>query len=540
MKKLLTSRSFILGAGILAALLIAYFLPTAAPGIFFATTVAAAAVVPDRQKRVAELRTQLEQVDKDMQEIFNKSEAEKRARTAEEKSKWKELKTKSEELAEEIRDLEDQIKIDKGVALRAGNANVRPVNFDTPGADPLGHMEVRNVRKAQIRNFFLAADPKSGRKLEGVEKELDQVAHEEFRGKIFKTTDPDAINQMPSSDGISLPSIAMRYMAWTPEQYERQEREQRDIQATGTALGLELINTDTLSNNYVQALRTQNVLMNAGVRVIQNDTGNNVVFPRESSLYTAAMAATENAAASESLTATAFVSPPLTYAPKRGTGFAQLSNQLLMQAPWFEPLLREQIVLGNGTLYDVQGINGSGSSGQARGILNTSGVQSVVGGTNGANFARTHIVQFEQLVGGAGANLNNCKFITNFSVNKTGKSTEFSTGSGRYLVDWAPSWLWSNQATGKGAQTVFDQYPAFLSNNVPSNLTKGTSTTICSAIIFGDVSKMVYMNFGGMQIIVDPYVNSQTALTNYVCHFWFDFNVILPGAVGISVDILTP
>src|SRR6185295_4459137 len=167
--------------------------------------------------------------------------------------------------------------------------------------------------------------------------------------------------------------------------------EHRDIQATGSGLGIELINTDTLSSNYVQALRPQNVLMNAGVKVIQNDKGSNVVFPRENSLYTAAMATTENAAATESLTATAFINPPLTYAPKRGTGYVQISNQALLQAGWWEGFLREQIVMGNATLMDVQGINGTGSSGQVRGILNTTGTQTVVGGTNGANFGRTHI-----------------------------------------------------------------------------------------------------------------------------------------------------
>jgi HK97 family phage major capsid protein len=535
MKKILTSKHFVLSAMCLVALILMYFMPTAGIGMM---ALVAGGTVPDRQKQLTELRSQLTQAETDMQAIFDKATEEKRSRTEEERTKWQTLRKKADDLTAEIKDLEDQVARDRAAAQRAGNVN--PVTFDTPGADPLGKMEVRNVRKAQVRNFFLAADPKSGRKLDGVERELNQVAHEEFRGKIFKTADTEAQHRMPNAEGISIPSVAMRYMAWTEEQYHQQAREQRDIQATASGLGIELINTDTLANNYVQALRTQNVLMNAGVRVIQNDTGNNVVFPRESSLYTAAMASTENAAASESLTSSAFVTPALTYAPKRGTGFAQLSNQLLMQAPWFEPLLREQIIMGNSTLYDVQGINGSGSSGQAKGILNTSGVQTVTGGTNGANFARTHITQFEALVGGAGANLNNCKFITNFSVNKTGKTTEFSTGSGRYLVDWAPQWLWSNQDTGKGAQTIFDQYPAFLSNNVPSNLTKGTSTTVCSAIIFGDVSKMVYMNFGGMQIIVDPYVNSQTALTNYVVHFWFDFNVILPGAVGIANDILTP
>jgi HK97 family phage major capsid protein len=478
----------------------------------------------DFTKKAQELRASLSQVEKDMDAIFETAEKEKRSRSKEEKEKYDALKAKAEELIQEIKDVEDR---EKQARKRAEEVTA-PVTFETPGKTDVGKDEVKNIRKARIGNFFRAANEKLNYRLEGVEKELADDASKEFR--TFSNLDG-----FDPSAGSLIPAKALRHMAWSQEQMEK-----RDIQATGSGLGLELVNTDTLSSNYVQALRNQNVLMAAGVRVIQNDSGANIVFPRESSLYTAAMASSENAAASESMTSGAFVTSPLTFQPKRGTGYVQVSNQALLQFPWFEGFLREQIVRGNATLMDTQGINGSGASGQARGILNTSGTQTVVGGTNGANFARTHITQFESGVGGAGGDLTKCAYITNFAVNAYGKRTEFSSGSGRYLIESAPSWSWNNVNTGKQAQSMLDQYPAFLSNNVPSNLTKGTSTTICSAVIFGDVTKMVFMNFGGLQVIVDPYVNGVNALTNYYVHFWFDFNVILPAAVSYSVDMLTP
>ncbi|HQQ81934.1 MAG TPA: phage major capsid protein [Cyclobacteriaceae bacterium] len=475
----------------------------------------------DTQKHLQELRSQLAKAESDMKAIFDKAVAETRSRTPEEVKSFDTLEASVKALKVEISAFEEQIKRDA--------ADAKPVIFDTPGKTDVGKSDVKNIRTAKVANFFRAANPALNYRLEGVEKELADDASKEFKtfGNNLEGFDP--------SVGSLIPAKVLRHLAWNQEQMEK-----RDVQATGSGLGIELVNTDTLASNYVQALRNQNVLMNAGVRVIQNDSGANMVFPRESSLYTAAMAATENAAASESLTATAFVSSPLTFSPKRGTGYVQVSNQAFLQYPWWEPFLREQIVLGNATLMDTQGINGSGGSGQARGILNTSNTQTVVGGTNGANFARSHITSFESGVGGAGGNLNNSVFITNFAVNAYGKKTEISSGSGRFLVDASPMWSFMDRPTGKGAQSQIDQYPAFLSNNVPSNLTKGTSTTICSAIIFGDVSKMVYMNFGGLQVIVDPYVNATTALTNYVVHFWFDFNVILPGAVSFSADMLTP
>lgn len=528
MKKLLTFK-FMASACLLALAIVAlYFVPQFSAPLYVLAIAPVIPIVGDRQKRLNELKGEYKKAEDDMTAIYTQMETEKRTtRTAEEKQKWDGHKKRADELLVEIADLEEQIKRDMEAAKRAG---ALPTSHETPGKDDLGKEEIKNVRRARISNFFRAANPKSGYVLEGVEKELATVAVDELK----------SFNNLPDFDpskGTLIPSSMLRHLAWT----EQQAREQRDIQATGSGLGLELVNTVTDPSNYVQALRNQNVLMSAGVRVIQNDSGANVVFPRESTgLYTAAMASTENAAASESMTSAAFVASPLTFGPKRGSGYVQVSNQALLQFGWFEMFLREQIIRGNATLMDTQGINGSGSSGQARGILNTSGTQTVVGGTNGANFARTHITQFESGVGGAGADLNNCAFITNFAVNAYGKRTEFSSGSGRYLIDAAPSWAWANAATGKGARTVIDQYPCFLSNNVPSNLTKGTSTTICSAVIFGDVSKMVYMNFGGLQIIVDPYSAGTTALTNYYVHFWFDFNVILPGAVSFSADMLTP
>lgn len=526
----ITPRFFLIATVLVLITVVALLFPPA--GALLA--VAAPAAPVDRSKVLAELRRQLTEAEDGMKAIYATMETEKRTvRTDEEKTKWADFKKRADSLIAEIADLEDMIKRDVETAKAAGN--VRPVDFNTPGGSDIGKMEARNVRRARIGNFFRAANPKLNYQLEGVEKELAREAEKELNS--FKNL-PD----FDASKGTLIPSMALRHMAWNDEQ-AREERkiEQRDIQATGSGLGIELVNTVTDPSNYVEALRAQTVLMNAGVEVIQNDNGSNVVFPRESTgLYTAAMASTENAAASESMTSAAFVSSPLTYSPKRGTGYVQVSNQGLLQFPWWEMFLRKQIVRGNGTLMDTQGISGTGSSGQARGILSTSGTQTVVGGTNGASLTRSHITQFESTVGGAGAELNNCVFITNFAVNAYGKRTEVSSGSGRYLVESVPSWSWSNAPTGKGGRSVIDQYQAFLSNNVPSNLTKGTSTTICSAVIFGDVTKMVYMNFGGLQVIVDPYSSGTTALTNYYVHFWFDFNVILPGAVGFSVDMLTP
>jgi HK97 family phage major capsid protein len=468
-------------------------------------------------KRILDLRSDITAKETRMAAIFSACEKENRSRNAEETTEWQKLKGEVDSLKVELKDLEEQEQRN-----RAAATNLPPATHETPGKTDVGIDEIKNIRKAQLGKAVRSANPKSGVKLEGVEKELHDEGVKECRA-----------TGVPITDGATLiPYMALRNLSWRPD------IERRDI-TSAAGLGAELINTQTLPDRYIEALRAQNVLMNAGIEFIPNTTGDNQNWPRENSLYTAAMAATENAAATETMTASLFTT--LSFTPKRGTGFVQLSNQVgSIQAPWIEQRLRNQILKGNATLMDTQGISGSGSSGQVTGILNTSSVGTVVGGTNGANFARTHITQFESTVGAAGANLANCSYITNFAVNAYGKRTEFSSGSGRYLIESAPMWTWDPTATGKGAVSLIDQYRAFLSANVPSNLTKGTASGICSAVMFGDVTQAKYMQFGGLQVIVDPYSQGQSALTNYYVHFWFDFKVILPGAWAISQDMLTP
>ena len=475
------------------------------------------------ERRLQELEGIAVENPKKMQGIFDKALTENRSRTEDETKEWAKLKSEAEAAATEIRDIKDTLE------QLSRSADVRPTSFAAPGKSDLGKSDIKGIRTASIAKIARSSNPKTGVKLDGVEAELRSVAEAELRG-----------NGIDIMDGAALvPQLAMRHLSWNDEQ---RKQEQRDI-TTGAALGAELVNTFTDRSNYIEALRPYNVLMGMGVGVEQNASGDNKNYPRENSLYTAAMAATENAAATESMTATLFTT--VAFSPKRATGFVQVSNQMLPSGAGqggsdLEARVRNQIAKGHATLMDVQGITGSGASGNARGIINTSNVGTVIGGTNGANFSRAFITQFESVVGAAGGVLERCKYATNFSINAYGKRTEISAGSGRFLIDAAPSWQFSNNSTGMRNISLIDQYEAYISSNVPNNLTKGTSSGICSAVIFGDPSDAKYMQFGGMQIIVDPYSQGGSALTNYYVHQWFDFNVLRPGSWAISVDMLTP
>jgi HK97 family phage major capsid protein len=67
-------------------------------------------------------------------------------------------------------------------------------------------------------------------------------------------------------------------------------------------------------------------------------------------------------------------------------------------------------------------------------------------------------------------------------------------------------WIWENASNyddqiGNG---LLNGYRAGVSNQVPSNLTKGTGTNL-SAIIFGNFNELLIGSWGELEILANPY-----------------------------------
>jgi hypothetical protein len=83
-------------------------------------------------------------------------------------------------------------------------------------------------------------------------------------------------------------------------------------------------------------------------------------------------------------------------------------------------------------------------------------------------------------------------------------------------------------------------YRAAITNNVPANLTKGTSTTICSAAIFGsDWSMAVVGLFGAPDVTVDPYTKADTGQVKITLNQFADMQVRQPAAFSKVDDLLS-
>jgi hypothetical protein len=82
-------------------------------------------------------------------------------------------------------------------------------------------------------------------------------------------------------------------------------------------------------------------------------------------------------------------------------------------------------------------------------------------------------------------------------------------------------------------------YPYFNSNHIPSNLTKGTASGVCSAAIFGDFSKLVIGQWGFMDITVDDKSRKKDGYIELIVNLFADVAVLEPKAFAAVKDLTT-
>jgi len=81
-------------------------------------------------------------------------------------------------------------------------------------------------------------------------------------------------------------------------------------------------------------------------------------------------------------------------------------------------------------------------------------------------------------------------------------------------------------------------YKAGVSTQVPSDLTKGTGTAL-SAIIFGNWNDLMIGQWGGLDIVVDPYTLATTNMLRVVANSWWDVALRHPESFAAMVDAVT-
>ncbi len=265
----------------------------------------------------------------------------------------------------------------------------------------------------------------------------------------------------------------------------RRAMAQRDLVVGTPTAGGNLVATDLLVSSFIDLLRNRMVMGTLGATVLDGLVGN-VAIPSQT-LGATTYWVTEGNAPTESQQAFGQV----TLTPKTVGMWTDFSRKTLLQAtPAIEMLVRADLAAGIATEIDRVGVAGSGTGAEPRGVLNTAGIGAVVGGANGLAPTYDHAVQLEEQVAIANADVGRLAYLTNAKMRAKLKLTQVFSGTNGH-----PVWQ-GNEVNG---------YTAVASNQVPSNLTKGSSAGVCSAIVFGNWADVLIGMWGGLDLILDPY-----------------------------------
>lgn len=296
--------------------------------------------------------------------------------------------------------------------------------------------------------------------------------------------------------------------------------EARDLSVGTATAGGHTVATDLLSGSFIDLLRNAMALSGLGVRIL-GDLNGNIAIPRQTGGATAYWVG-EGAAPTESQQA--FDQVALT--PKTVAAFTDMTRQLLMQSSIdVEAFVRMDLATQLALAIDIAGISGTGTANMPRGILNTSGIGSVVGGANGAAPSWANIVGLETAVANVNAAQGNMGYLTNTKVRGALKLTQKFAGT-----NGDPVWERGNEMNG---------YPATVSNQIASNLVKGTSGAVCSAIIFGNWADMIIGMWGGLDVLVNPFILSGTGSVRIEVFQSVDVAVRHAESFAAMVDALT-
>ena len=269
----------------------------------------------------------------------------------------------------------------------------------------------------------------------------------------------------------------------------------RDMNVTTSTAGGHTVATDLLSGSFIDMLRSKMATVGLGATMM-NDLVGNIAIPRQTGGATSYWVA-ESGVITESQPAFDQVS----MTPKTVGSMSDISRKMLMQSSLdVESFVRNDLATSLALAIDSAAINGSGASNQPTGILNTTGIGSVVGGTNGAAPDWADVVDLESAVSADNADMGALGYLTNAKVRGKLLQTEKASGTAQYV--------WSDNNTLRG-------YGAAVSNQVPSNITKGTGSNL-SAMLYGNWNDLIIGTWGGIDINVDTSTGSASGTVRVV------------------------
>jgi HK97 family phage major capsid protein len=343
----------------------------------------------------------------------------------------------------------------------------------------------------------------------GLEKELaDEAREQNMRAGLTAST-----------TGVTLPAWLINRRA--------AKSEKRDITATGGSNITEGGgNVATNVGGILEALESYMILSQLGVQMFDGLVGN-LRFPANTTAPVATWEGETDAAAESTQTWA-----NRTLSAKRLGAYIDVSDQILLQSSNpLEAWVMDYLLRAGATSLERAAINGGGSN-EPTGIIANSDVTVTFAGNaasnatnaNGANQVYADWVNLYKQAMVNNATMQNLAYITSPQVHADAmiRPKQSSGVEGNFIV------------TQAGVSPL--GFPVLASTNVPSTLTKGTSSDL-SALIFGDFSQLALGSWGNPILEMDPYTQKVNGLNRFHFINFVDALVLQPKAFAVCKDI---
>lgn len=411
------------------------------------------------------------------QALLDKADVEKRDLSAEENTRFAALTGEVKKLDEQRANYEALYQLDQAAGQQgqapeqrsqtAGQQAAAPGRGNVNGADEQRSNEaIVGYKPNELRSYSLLRAINritKNQALDGIEKEASDELAKRF-------------NKQPQ--GFYMPADL--------------QVETRDLTLT-TGSGAKPTITST---SFIDLLRNKTLVRELGALMMAGLTGD-FSIPKATGGATAYWV-TEGNAPTESNQTIGQVG----LAPKTIGAFTDVSRKFMVQSSIdAEQFVRNDLASVLAIEIDRAAVNGSGSGAEPTGILQNSSAPTTAIGTNGGPLTHALVVALETAVANANADMGALAYLTNSKVRGSLKTIEKASSTGQFI--------WGEGATLNGQKTG-------VSNIVPSNLTKGSSSGVCSALIFGNFADLVIAMWGGLDILIDPYSASTTGTVRVV------------------------
>lgn len=263
--------------------------------------------------------------------------------------------------------------------------------------------------------------------------------------------------------------------------------EQRSPYAVGaSATGGATVATDLLSQNFIDILRNSTVVSRRATML--SGLQGNIAIPKQ-----ATASNTYWVAENEDITESEATFSQIAMTPKTVAARSQYSRLFLLQSTSdAEFFIRKDFAAVLGIAIDLACIAGTGTNGQPTGILNTAGINTVALGTNGSAPTWAAMVNMLKELHVDNAPMNSVAWVTNPQV-KAKLMTTPKQSSG----------VEGNFILGEPGSSLLG-YGLEVSNQIPSNLTKGSGTNL-SSIIVGNWADLLICEWGVLDILASPF-----------------------------------